>query len=707
MNGGTDRDASYLERVYAGVLGKIIGVYLGRPFENWSYERIATELGEITDFLHRRFGLPVILTDDDIAGTFTFLRALSDHGHRADLSSAEIGRTWMNYIIEGRTVLWWGGVGTSTEHTVFEQMKRGIEPPASGSMALNGPTLAQQIGAQIFIDGWAMVAPGDPELAADLARRAAQVSHDGEAVVAAQVLAAMESLAFVEPSVERLLEVATSLIPPDSDIFRMIADIRDWCERDGDWRITRRRISERYGYDRYGGVCPVVPNHGLIIMALLHGRDSFRTALTIVNTSGWDTDCNSGNLGCLLGIKGGLRALESVSDWRAAVADRMYLSTADGGRAITDAAIEAIHVVNVRFGLERRPPIAPKNGARFHFELPGSVQGFRLDEDSATIGNAVLENVTGHSEAGARSLALRFGPSASPIPIRASTPTFIPPEARALPSYELVACPTLYSGQRVTGRISADGKNDGLVDCRLFLREYDERDALALVPGALVRLRPGQAADLSWLIPSMDNRPIAEIGLEVSSPTRGAGCVYLDFLAWHGAPRTTLARPTGGGMMWRRAWVDAVDRFEAEKPEVFHVRHESGTGLLIQGTADWVDYSAQVRVTPGDAQRVGLAVRVQGLRRYYALVLDRDNTASLIKAADDGRILASRQWNWTTGTTYRLTLAIEGGILRGWIDDALALETENPDDVLGGGGVALLCADGAMSHSGVSIEPRT
>ncbi len=28
--------SDYLERVYAGVLGKIIGVYLGRPVEMWS-----------------------------------------------------------------------------------------------------------------------------------------------------------------------------------------------------------------------------------------------------------------------------------------------------------------------------------------------------------------------------------------------------------------------------------------------------------------------------------------------------------------------------------------------------------------------------------------------------------------------------------------------------------------------------------------------
>ncbi|GAM74090.1 hypothetical protein JCM19241_5286 [Vibrio ishigakensis] len=27
------------EKIYAGVLGKIIGVYAGRPFENWSWEK--------------------------------------------------------------------------------------------------------------------------------------------------------------------------------------------------------------------------------------------------------------------------------------------------------------------------------------------------------------------------------------------------------------------------------------------------------------------------------------------------------------------------------------------------------------------------------------------------------------------------------------------------------------------------------------------
>ena len=44
-----------------------------------------------------------------------------------------------------------------------------------------------------------------------------------------------------------------------------------------------------------------------MVMAVLYGADDFQKAQMIVNTSGWDTDCNAGNVGCLLGIMNGLR----------------------------------------------------------------------------------------------------------------------------------------------------------------------------------------------------------------------------------------------------------------------------------------------------------------------------------------------------------------------------------------------------------------
>src|SRR5919107_5517050 len=238
-----------------------------------------------------------------------------------------------------------------------------------------------------------MVAPGDPELAADLARRAASVSHDGEALHGAQVVDAMEAGAFTESDIGRLIDDAVSLIPEDSVIFRMIYDIREWHAREKDWRLTRERIAEGYGYEKYGGNCHLVPNHALIIHALLYGEDDFQRSLMIVNTSGWDTDCNSGNVGCLLGIKNGLAAIDAGPDWRGPVADRLYLPTADGGRAVTDAVTETYNIVNIGRALAGEIPVLPNRGMRFHFSLPGSVQGFREEDSPESRGLVRLENV--------------------------------------------------------------------------------------------------------------------------------------------------------------------------------------------------------------------------------------------------------------------------------------------------------------------------
>ena len=64
-------DKKYEEKVYAGVLGKIIGVFLGRPFEGWSYERIMKELGPINYYVNDKLDFPLPVSDDDITGTFT------------------------------------------------------------------------------------------------------------------------------------------------------------------------------------------------------------------------------------------------------------------------------------------------------------------------------------------------------------------------------------------------------------------------------------------------------------------------------------------------------------------------------------------------------------------------------------------------------------------------------------------------------------
>ena len=141
----------YSERVYAGVLGKIIGVYLGRPFEGWTHEQIMASLGEIKYYVNDRRDLPLrnhqlVVTDDDISGTFTFLRALPDYDNSLDLTPDLFGN---HFPIQGQ------GARLRRWNALFESQKCGVlcgvsqsAPPQDGSIFDDGiePGLADLSG---------------------------------------------------------------------------------------------------------------------------------------------------------------------------------------------------------------------------------------------------------------------------------------------------------------------------------------------------------------------------------------------------------------------------------------------------------------------------------------------------------------------------------------------------------------------------------
>ncbi|MCW3054767.1 MAG: hypothetical protein JWN14_3937, partial [Chthonomonadales bacterium] len=584
----------------------------------------------------------------------------------------------------------------------YLRLKHGIAAPFSGSIVSNGRVVAEQIGAQIFIDAWGMVAPGDPGLAADLARRAASVSHDGEAIYGAQVVAAIEAAAFVERDIPKLIDTALEFIPNDSIIAQMIADIREWHAGESDWHQTRTKIAHKYGYNKYGGGCHMIPNHALIIHALLHGDGDFSKSLTIVNTCGWDTDCNSGNVGCILGIRNGLTGIENGPDWRGPVADRMYLPTAEGGRGITDAVTETYHIVNAARALTGQEKEIPKGGARFHFELPGSTQGFVADDSPQTRGVVQVENVPEHSRRGERSLALRYRQVSTGRPGRVGTPTFLPINDANRGGYALVCSPTLYPGQTIRTGIAADASNPQTVECRLYIKTYDDHDKLTISYGPERQMEPGDAHEFRWHLPENGGFPIAEVGVEIRSETRADGALYLDFLTWDGPPDAILGYTKG--TLWKRAWVDAMDHFETGG-DPFRLIQDEGTGMVIQGTQEWTDYRVTASLRPHMAASFGLAARVQGLRRYYALTLSDENRITLSKMRNTETVLARSPAGWNQGKEVELCLQVEGNRIRAEIDGQMLFDEEDTEDPLTSGGIGVLCKEGRISVAAVHVGP--
>ena len=110
-------------------------------------------------------------------------------------------------------------------------------------------------------------------------------------------------------------------------------------------------------------------------------------------------------------------------------------------------------------------------------------------------------------------------------------------------------------------------------------------------------------------------------------------------------------------------------------------------------------------VSPNLVVAAGLAARVQGMRRYYALLLCASDTVRLVKALDGDRVLGETDLPWEPNRPYTLSIEVVGAQVRAWIDGQLLFDIVDDDRPLLGGGVALVCEEGRSSTNAVAVQP--
>ncbi len=697
----------YEQQVYAGVLGKVIGVYMGRPIEGWRKKDIIAHWGLVDRYVAADRGFPLVVPDDDISGTLTFIRALEDSGLYADTPEDFFGKSWLNYLIEDKTILWWGGLGVAANHTGYLRLRQGIPSPRSGSIELNGPIIAQQIGAQIFIDAFGMVAPGDPELAARLAELEARIAYDGEAVNGARVVAAMVAAAFVEKDMDKILDAGVSVIPSDSVIAQLHRDVRGWAAEDHNWHKTYDRIAEEYGYGKYGGQCPMVPNHAIMVMAWCYAPDDFLQAQAIINTAGWDTDCNASNVGSVMGIKVGLERINADYDFQSPFADRLQLPSAEGARLSSDCLREAMAIARIGrkvMGWPKQTP--PKGGAWHHFTMPGSQHGYMIEAtDQGMPGTGRVRNVEGPE--GKRRLEITFREVAPNHPVRVSTPVYAEPIASF---YALVGTPKLYPGQTVT-LVGVAGECERSANIRLFARgfagEGDSRRATTtqMTYGNPITLDPGKLFTLELPIPGERGFPVQDLGLEITGGPGAAGRFFVDTVSFGGSPQLRipdeLPRHKDGAVL---GWIVDADRvlgkFPQDSQPMTYFGKDEGRGLLVSGNEDWTDYTIAGRFTIALADAGGLIARYQGLQRYLALVKTHDALKLVLNFYGE-IVLAEMPCSWKVGELHNLAVAVRGTEVVAYLEGEEVLR--GTDDKLGRGGAGYLADRGLAGFRETTI----
>jgi ADP-ribosylglycohydrolase len=281
---------TYADKVLGGWLGKNIGCALGGILEGWTRERIVAEFGLVEDYVEK----PPSTLNDDIAFELVLLHALEEHGPH--VTSAQLGREWVAHLPSEYCY--------TAERVALANLLRGVVPPESGT--LDNP-FSEWIGAQMKAEVCGLIAPGRPDLAAEYAFRDGIIAHEREGVYGEIYFAAAVSLAFVESSVTRVLELALDYIPPRSRYASVVRQTMRWCAETDDWQEVCRRVEDTFGREYHW--VHVLPNAAVVILALLLGRSDFTRTISIATTCGLDVDCNGGTAGALMGVLCGARAI--------------------------------------------------------------------------------------------------------------------------------------------------------------------------------------------------------------------------------------------------------------------------------------------------------------------------------------------------------------------------------------------------------------
>ena len=283
----------YKNKVRGCWLGKNIGGTLGAPFES---VRIAADIDFYTHDLSEG-----ALPNDDLDLQLAWLSAAERFG--VGVNAKILSEYWITAI----TPTWAEyGIGKTN-------LRMGLQAPLSGVYC---NPYKDSNGAWIRSEIWACLMPGHPESAVKYAYEDAIVDHADEGVYAEVFTTALESAAFAESDIYKLIEIGLSYIPESSDIAKAVHLVTEAKKSGLNWKEARSKllmqIPDSFGQQRHSPNPENFPeaefgydapaNIGIVILGLLYGEGDFGRSICIAAGCGEDGDCTAATLGSLLGI---------------------------------------------------------------------------------------------------------------------------------------------------------------------------------------------------------------------------------------------------------------------------------------------------------------------------------------------------------------------------------------------------------------------
>lgn len=272
-----------IDKIHGCWIGKNIGGTMGAPYEGLrkvlNIDGFATAKGEP-------------LPNDDLDLQLVWLKAMEQVGPHG-MSANVLSEYWLTQIAPH-----WNEYGICKAN-----MQKGIMPPLSGE--LYNDDWRHSNGAWIRSEVWACLAPGFPNVAIKYAIMDAVIDHGiSEGTIAEIFTAALESIAFVETNVRKIIETALSYIPENSRVAQTVRLVLNEYDKKTPYLEVREKVVETTADI---GWFQAPNNIGFTVIGLMYGEGDMKKSLIYAINCGDDTDCTAATCGAILGIIAGAK----------------------------------------------------------------------------------------------------------------------------------------------------------------------------------------------------------------------------------------------------------------------------------------------------------------------------------------------------------------------------------------------------------------
>ncbi|MBV8793423.1 MAG: hypothetical protein JO136_00665, partial [Hyphomicrobiales bacterium] len=146
--------------------------------------------------------------------------------------------------------------------------------------------------------------------------------------------------------------------------------------------------------------------------------------------------------------------------------------------------------------------------------------------------------------------------------------------------------------------------------------------------------------------------------------------------------------------------------FSTTFSQAFRVSQDRGQGMIIHGGRQWRDYRVETALTAHLAEHIGVGVRVQGLRRFYAVLLERPDKLLLVRVRDgETTLLAETAFPWSFEMPHLFVVEADGRTISAAVDGVRLSARDDSEEALANGGAAIIIQGGAVSTDEVIVGP--